>query len=105
MAKKKSSDAPKPSAPKPPKDLAATVKSAEAIEAVIEAVTEAVIEYEAVKPEPVKRYEAPAPGGLVKVRNVSRATYDGIAPGAVREVPADHPGLHPLALELELVKG
>lgn len=96
MAKKKSSEAPKPSAPKPPKDLAATVKSVEALEAVIE---------HEVRSEPVKRYEAPAPGGLVKVRNISRAACNGVAPGAVGEFSADHPGLNPLALEFELVKG
>lgn len=88
MAKKKTSDTPKPSAPKPPKAEPAPVAP--------------VLE---VKPETVKRYEAPTPGGLVKVRNISRATCNGIAPGTVGELPAEHPGLHPLALEFELVKG
>lgn len=89
MAKKKSSGAPKPSAPKPP--AAAELAP---VAPVIEA-----------KPEPVKRYEAPVADGIVKVCNISRATCNGIAPGTVGELPAEHPGLHPLALEFELVEG
>lgn len=69
---------------------------------VLEAMTEDPIAIEA-QPEPVKRYEAPVAGGLVKVRNISSAVCNGIAPGAVGELRADHPALNPLALELEIV--
>lgn len=82
-----------------PAKKAAEVESAPDV---LEAMTEDPIAIEA-QPEPVKRYEAPAPDGLVKVRNISSAVCNGIAPGAVGELRADHPALNPLALELEIV--